>query len=93
MGLEGAGIIEAIGPNVNNLAVGDRVLYMSTGCFSTSFTLPEKLCVRLDDSMSFETAASLPCVYGTAVMALVDKANLQPGQVSCVQLDDIIYLN
>ncbi|KAJ5106839.1 hypothetical protein N7456_003514 [Penicillium angulare] len=80
MGLEGAGVIEAIGPDVNNLAVGDRVLYMSTGCFSTSFTLPEKLCIRLNDDMSFVTAASLPCVYGTAIMALIDKANLQPGQ-------------
>ncbi|KAJ5279261.1 hypothetical protein N7478_004633 [Penicillium angulare] len=80
MGLEGAGIIEAIGPNVNNLAVGDRVLYMSTGCFSTSFTLSEKLCIRLSNDMSFVKAASLPCVYGTAIMALIDKANLQPGQ-------------
>ena len=86
LGLEGAGVVEEVGRNVHNLAIGDRVLYMSSGCFATSFTLPEALCVKIDESLSFELAASLPCVYATAAMALIDKANLQHGQVSFLLL-------
>lgn len=54
---------------------------MAPGCFSTYIKVPELACVRLDDAMSFEVAAALPSVYTTAYMALVDKANLQKGQV------------
>jgi NADPH:quinone reductase-like Zn-dependent oxidoreductase len=56
-------------------------MYMASGCFATYITLPQTLCVKIDDSMSFEDGAALPCVYATALMALVDKANLQQGQV------------
>lgn len=34
--------------------------------------------------MTFEQGAGLPCVYATATMALVDKANVRPGQVSSI---------
>jgi NADPH:quinone reductase-like Zn-dependent oxidoreductase len=82
MGFEGSGIVRAVGPGVQNISVGDRVLYMVSGCFSTSLTIPESLCIKIDNSMSFEQAAAVPGVYSTALMALVDKANLQKGQVS-----------
>lgn len=57
-------------------------MYMSSGCFTSEITLSQKLCVKISDSMTFEQGASLPCVYATATMALVDKANIRPGQVS-----------
>jgi NADPH:quinone reductase-like Zn-dependent oxidoreductase len=82
MGFEGSGIIRAVGPGVQNLSIGDRVLYMGSGCFSTYLTMSETLCVKIDESMSFEQAAVVPGVYTTALMALVDKANLKRGQVS-----------
>ena len=72
------------GPGVQNLSVGDRVLYMASGCFTTHITLSQTLCVKIDDSMTFEQGAALPCVYATATMALADKANLQQGQVRIV---------
>lgn len=81
LGLEGAGIVQAVGPDVHDVSVGDRVMYLSSGCFATHLTLPETLCVKMDDAMSFELGAALPCVYATAAMALIDKARLQPGQV------------
>ncbi|PWY91664.1 polyketide synthase [Aspergillus sclerotioniger CBS 115572] len=80
LGLEGAGIVQAVGPHVHHVSVGDRVMYLSSGCFATHVTLPETSCVKIDDSMSFELGAALPCVYATATMALIDKARLQPGQ-------------
>lgn len=81
IGLEGSGIVQAVGPGVKNLSIGDRVLYMGSGCFSTYLTMPETSCVKIGASMSFEQAAGVPAVYTTALMALVDKANLQRGQV------------
>ncbi|GLA97323.1 type I Iterative Polyketide synthase (PKS) [Aspergillus tubingensis] len=80
VGLEGAGIIRAVGAQVKTLSVGDHVMYMSSGCFATHVTLPEAICVRMDGNMSFEMAASLPCVFATAAIALVDKARLGKGQ-------------
>jgi len=80
MGFEGSGVVRAVGPGVQRLSVGDRVMYMGSGCFSTCLTMRETLCIKIADTMSFEQAAALPGVYTTALMALVDKANLQPGQ-------------
>ncbi|KAI8630110.1 putative polyketide synthase [Xylariaceae sp. FL1651] len=83
IGLEGSGIVQAIGPGVRHVSVGDRVMYMSSGCFTTHLTMPATLCVKMDDAMSFEQGAAVPCVYATALLALVDKANLQQGQIYC----------
>ncbi|KAB8228301.1 type I polyketide synthase [Aspergillus alliaceus] len=80
MGFEGSGVVRAVGPGVSRFTVGDRVMYLRTGCFKTSCTMNEALCVKMDDSMTFEQGAALPCVYATVITALVDKANLQCGQ-------------
>ncbi|CAI4215845.1 unnamed protein product [Parascedosporium putredinis] len=80
MGFEGSGIVRAVGPGVQRFSVGDRVMYMGGGCFATHITLSETLCVQMDSSMSFVQGATMPCVYATALMALVDTANLQKGQ-------------
>ncbi|CRG87956.1 Lovastatin nonaketide synthase [Talaromyces islandicus] len=80
IGLEGCGVVTGVGSGVSKFAVGDRVMYMSSGCFTSEITLSQKLCVKISDSMTFEQGASLPCVYATATMALVDKANIRPGQ-------------
>ncbi|KAJ6441494.1 cytochrome p450 monooxygenase [Purpureocillium lavendulum] len=80
IGLEGSGVVTEVGPRVDNLKVGDRVMYMSSGCFTTHIALSQTLCVKLDDELTFEQGAALPCVYATAAMAIADKANLQAGQ-------------
>jgi NADPH:quinone reductase-like Zn-dependent oxidoreductase len=81
MGLEGSGIVRAVGSGVTHLSVGDRVAYMSSGCFATHKAVPAVSCVKLNTSMSFEQGAAIPCVYATTILALVDKANLREGQV------------
>ncbi|KAI0439264.1 putative polyketide synthase [Xylaria telfairii] len=85
IGLEGSGIVRAVGAGVHGLAIGDRVMYMSDGCFATHLTVPAALCVKMDESLTFKQAAAIPCVYATALMALVDKANLQRGQSVLIQ--------
>lgn len=81
LGLEGSGVVQAIGPGIKHLKVGDRVMFMSSGCFTTYKTLTEVECVKLDATLSFEEAAALPCVYGTVILALLEKGNLRKGQV------------
>ncbi|KOS17128.1 Lovastatin nonaketide synthase [Escovopsis weberi] len=80
MGFEGSGVVRKVGPGVTRLSVGDRVMFLGCGAFRTSWTMNASLCVKLNDSMTFEQGAALPCVSATALMALVDKANLQAGQ-------------
>ncbi|QLI74092.1 Highly reducing polyketide synthase gloL [Metarhizium brunneum] len=80
MGFEGSGVVRAVGPGVFRFSVGGDVMYLGSGCFKTIHTVNAALCVKMDDSMSFEQGAALPCVYTTALMALVDKADLKCGQ-------------
>lgn len=84
IGFEGSGIVRAVGTNVGYLTAGDRVMFLGSGCFTTLYTLNASLCVKMDDLMTFEKGAVLPCVYATALMALADKLNLRKGQV-CVR--------
>ncbi|KAK7997611.1 hypothetical protein PG989_005651 [Apiospora arundinis] len=85
MGLEGSGVVTEVGPGVQDFVVGDRVLYFGSGCFSTHLKLPEKLCAKLEDSISFEMGAALPAVYTTAYMAITELSNLQSGQSILIQ--------
>ena len=60
LGLEGAGRIEAVGPGVTNLKVGDRVAYagMPLGAYAELRNLPEGRLVRLPEHISDEAAGS-----------------------------------
>ena len=61
LGMEGAGIVEAVGPEVTHIQVGDRVAYAGrpTGAYAEARIMPEDNLVRLPDSISFETAAAM----------------------------------
>lgn len=60
IGVEGAGIIEAIGEGVTNVAVGDRVAYNGSplGAYSEARVMPAALLFKLPDAISFEDAAA-----------------------------------
>lgn len=79
MGLEAAGVVREIGPNVCALAPGDRVFVFGGGCFSTGITVSEKLCVKIPDSLSFEDAATMPCVFSTVIHGLLEVGRLESG--------------
>lgn len=80
LGLEMAGIIRDVGPDAEGLAVGDRVFVFGSGCFSTHLITSRKYCAKIPDSLSFEDAATMPCVYSTALHALLDIGRLEAGQ-------------
>ena len=61
LGMEGAGVVEAVGEGVQHLGVGDRVAYASNppGSYSEVRVMPAMCVCRLPDAIAFETAAAM----------------------------------
>jgi len=59
--LEGAGVVEAVGGQVDKLAVGDRVAYAGVppGAYAQVRCIPAHRLVKMPDDISFETAAAM----------------------------------
>ena len=81
-GGESTGYVTAIGSAVKHLKVGDRVMCMGSSSpgFATEVQRPVECCVKIPDSLSDEEAATMPIMYYTAFVGLIEKANLQKGQ-------------
>jgi NADPH:quinone reductase-like Zn-dependent oxidoreductase/acyl carrier protein len=79
IGFEFAGIVEAVGADVTSIAVGDRVLGTGLGCFGTRTVTPAELVTKIPAGMSFETAATVPLAYLTALYALQELGQVKPG--------------
>jgi NADPH2:quinone reductase len=61
LGMEGAGVVEAVGEGVTHLKVGDRAAYASNppGSYSQARVMPARNVVRLPDGIAFDTAAGM----------------------------------
>lgn len=61
LGMEGAGVIEAVGQGVEHLRVGDRAAYTSNppGSYCEARVMPADRVCRLPDDISFETGAAM----------------------------------
>jgi NADPH:quinone reductase-like Zn-dependent oxidoreductase len=80
-GWDVAGTVEAVGAGVTGFRAGDEVMGVAEGgSFAEhAVTTPDKL-VPKPARLSFEQAAAVPVSGVTALQALRDKANVQPGQ-------------
>ncbi|POR37432.1 Polyketide synthase [Tolypocladium paradoxum] len=79
-GLEAAGIVRRTGPNVKDLKVGDRVMLIAHCAFATQIVVSENLCEKIPDDLSFEDAATMPCVFATSIYSIFTVGNLKKGQ-------------
>lgn len=81
IGLEGAGTVEALGPGVTHLRVGDRVAYAGgpLGAYSEARLIPADRLIRLPDSLSFETGAAMMLQGLTAAYLLRRTYRVQKG--------------
>jgi NADPH:quinone reductase len=61
IGVEAAGTIEAVGPDVTGFSVGDRVTYTGSplGAYSDERVMPTASLIKLPDGIDFETAAAM----------------------------------
>ena len=75
-----AGVVEDVGNGTNDIHIGDRVFFLHTGCLATSITIPATSCRRIPSELSFEEAATMPCVFATAIHCLVDIGRLRKGE-------------
>lgn len=79
MGGEGAGVVLEVGPGVEGLTVGERVMGLCPG-FGSVAVVDSRLVAKVPDGWSFARAASIPTVFLTAFYGLVDLAGLRPGE-------------
>jgi len=83
-GSEGAGVVEAIGEGVTNVAVGDRVAYLGAGTYATHYTGPAATMVKLPDGVSEQDAAAVLLKGLTAWMLLFEVRRASPGETALV---------
>lgn len=84
-GAEFAGVVEAVGPQVGHLRVGQPVACLSgTGGFATHALAPAALCMPLPSGFALEDAAAFIMTYATSYHALIDRGLLQSGETVLV---------
>lgn len=81
-GLEGVGYITKTGSGVTNVTVDDRVMTVGADSvgMATVIRRSAQLCIKIPDQLSDEEAATMPLVYITVLMFLVEKWKLSKGQ-------------
>ena len=79
IGNEGCGEILAVGPGVENLRIGQKVLPLAFGTWSRELILPAKNAIPLPDDIDIHQSAMLTVNPATAWRLLHDFASLQPG--------------
>jgi NADPH:quinone reductase-like Zn-dependent oxidoreductase len=84
LGLEAAGIIEALGSDVDGLAVGDRVAVIpgeaGRGYYGEMALAPARTLVKIPQDQSWQDAAATWMAFGTAWTGLIDIARLSAGR-------------
>jgi NADPH2:quinone reductase len=81
IGLEGAGVVEAIGSGVADLAVGDRVAYAGgpVGAYAEVRNIPADRLLKLPSGIDFRTGAAMMLQGLTAQYLLRRTYRVQPG--------------
>jgi NADPH2:quinone reductase len=84
-GAEAAGRIAAIGSDVEGFTVGQRVAAVgAAGAFAERWAVDATATIPLPDRISAEIAAASSMTYGTSYHALVQRADLRPGETLLV---------
>ncbi|MFT6790814.1 MAG: NADPH2:quinone reductase [Cellvibrionaceae bacterium] len=80
LGMEAAGIVEAVGPEVSRVKLGDRVVYVKgpLGAYAEAHKLPESSMIILPDAIDFKLAAAMMLKGLTAAYLLLRTFPLQP---------------
>lgn len=85
LGMDMAGIVDAIGSDVRDFKIGDRVFGLTGGVGGHQGSLAEfqvvssDLLAKVPENITLREAASIPLIFITAWEGLVDRANVKPG--------------
>ena len=80
LGMDLAGVVEAVGKDVTRFAPGDEVFGIGKGAFAEYAVAPEGKLAPKPANLSFEQAAAIAISGLTALQALRDVAKVQAGQ-------------
>lgn len=84
LGFDAAGVVEAVGPEVDRFEPGDRVYaYLDSrhgGAYAEYAVCGQAVAVEIPAVLTFEEAAAIPLASLTALQALRDKAGLEGGE-------------
>jgi NADPH2:quinone reductase len=89
-GMDGAGVIEAVGPNAPGCAPGDRVYLSGAAALPMNGTYAERaVCTPanvhpLPAHLSYAQGAAVNVAYATAYRSIVDRARALPGDTMLV---------
>lgn len=84
-GAEVAGEVVAVGDGVSHVRPGDRVAaFCGLGGFATHVNCKADAVAPIPPALPFPVAASLTLAYGTSWHAVVDRAQLKPGETLLV---------
>lgn len=86
LGMECAGIVKAVGPEVEDLQTGDRVIATSRGCFRSDLTVDANIVRKTPDGMGPIEAATLLTAFSTAYYGLLTQARLAAGERVLIHL-------
>ncbi len=85
LGMEAAGVVDALGPGVAGPLPGTRVaVFAGRGGLADYGCFPAEACLPIPDAMPFSHAAAFQVAYGTSHVALDHRARLQPGETLLV---------
>ncbi|MEU0487338.1 polyketide synthase dehydratase domain-containing protein, partial [Streptosporangium sp. NPDC006013] len=80
MGGEAAGVVLEVGPGVDGLRPGDRVVGLTEGGFGPMVVTGAGGLAKIPDGVSFEQAATIPVAFLTTYYGLMDLAGLREGE-------------
>src|SRR5262249_5390314 len=80
LGGECAGIVTAVGPGVEQFAVGDAVYGLAAAALSRYVTIDARWIVRRPSNLTPLQAATVPVAFLTARIALKQVAQIRPGE-------------
>jgi NADPH2:quinone reductase len=84
-GVEGAGTIAAIGPDVTDISVGDRVAWvLAPGSYAEQVLMPASAAVPLPDTISYDIAASMMTQGLAANHMTTETYMIKPGDIAFV---------
>ncbi len=85
-GWEVAGTIEALGPDVQGFAAGDRVIaQIGDGGYAEKALVHQAGLYRMPDNLGFEEACTIPVVFLTAWFGLQQMCRLQANETALIQ--------
>lgn len=80
-GTEVAGTIDALGDGVEHLHIGERVIaFVGLGGFAEYACAPARLVAQIPENVTDEAAAAFTLTYATSQHALVNRAQIAPGE-------------